>query len=173
MSRQRFWSLNRLVVLVLVGGFATLLVEIRALHQDVLGEHRIAWAPIVYSGVMAVAGLVGLLTWERGGRRLLFWAFALGLVIGPVGFWYHNGGHPVRGVEQALAAWRKPVGDSSGEDKAFESGAEGEHASAPPTLAPLAFAGLGMLGMLACSRRLQPGSSEPVRGAAVAETPPG
>src|SRR5262249_10563760 len=135
--------------------------------------HRIAWAPIVYSGVMVVAGVVGLLTWEWGGRRGMFWGFALGLVIGPVGFSYHNHGHPVRGVEQALAAWEKPVGGSSGGEKASESGAEGEHASAPPTLAPLAFAGLGMLGMLACSRRLQPGSSEPVRGAALAETPPG
>lgn len=90
---MKFWTLNKLVVLALIGAFSTLLFELRFQHQAVLGEHLIAWSPIIYSGLMAIISLAALFFWERGGRRVLFWAFAAALIVGTVGFWQHNEEH--------------------------------------------------------------------------------
>jgi len=161
------WTLNHLVVLLLMGAFALLLIEVRSLHHAVLREHAIAWAPIAYSGLMLVAIAIAVPLWDRGGRRALFWAFAPALVIGPVGCWFHNDGRPLHGLGRELAAWARPIGPPAGEESQ-ESGAQPAHEDAPedeggpPALAPLAIAGLGLLGMLACARRFQP--PEPVGG---------
>ncbi|MBX6312232.1 MAG: hypothetical protein IRY99_04835 [Isosphaeraceae bacterium] len=206
--------MSRLIVLVLLGSFALLLIEIRYLHQSVLGDQKIAWTPIVYSGLMLIIGVAGLIGWHHGGRRVLFWAFALGLLVGPLGFWYHNMGHPLVGLRNELAAWTQPVGPAEGEHGPAAGGEEpapeggghaqgeghhgeekpspdqepaagaahgegeghesdqphghgGDHVAleGPPALAPLSFFGLGLLGMLACARRLQPPTPAPEAGA--------
>jgi len=162
MAGKTGWTLNHAVVLILAGGFALLLIEVRYLHQEVLREHRIAWAPIVYSGLMLAASLVALPLWDRGGRRALFWAFLPALVIGPTGFWFHNHGQPWQGVKTELAAWSHPVGgaEDAGSQGAGAHGGDHDEGNAdeggPPALAPLAIAGLGLLGMAACARRSQP-----------------
>ncbi len=109
MAPRSLWTLNKLVVLTLLGGYVLLLVEVRAAHQDVLGGHPIAWTPIVFSGLMVLLGVAGLLGWEKGGRRLLFWAFAVSLFVGALGVWIHNDGHPLKGVMGELSAWKRPV----------------------------------------------------------------
>jgi hypothetical protein len=185
MTRRSGWSLNHLVVLLLAGAFTQLLIEVRYFHHEVLREHAIAWAPIAYSALMLVAIAIAAPFWDRGGRRALFWALAPAPVIGPVGYWFHNDGRPLQGLENELAAWARPIGlpevegrhqeatagpargDRSGhEPRAAEEsrgtdphrGEEAAHddEGGPPALAPLAIAGLGLLGMLACARRFQP-----------------
>jgi hypothetical protein len=166
---------NRIVIIVLLGAFALLLIEVRYLHDEVLKEHRISWTPIVYSGVVLVAGILALFFWDRGGRRLLFWVFAPALVIGPVGWWFHNDGQPWQGLKRELAVWAHPLGGES--PTGHEGHAEGARSAAdtaagddvmegsggPPALAPLMIAGLGLLGMLACARRFQPETVVPPR----------
>ena len=173
---MKFWTLNKWIALGILGAFATLLLELRFDHRHVLGEHWQAWAPLIYSGIMLVAGSIALARWERGGRVVLFWGFALALAVGSVGFWMHTMGQPVKNVERILAAWSQPINaehehnqssegahtedaHTQSQDKPNES-AEGGHSEAalekPPVLAPLAFCGLGLLGMLACARRFQP-----------------
>ena len=142
MPLQSFLKLNKLLVLVLLGGYVITVLEVRYVHDDILKEHRIAWTPIIYSLTMALLGAVALAFWERGGRRFLFWGFALGMVIGPVGFWLHTGGQPFQGVLSLLSVWGRSVGAA-------------ESLGGPPALAPLSLSGLGMLGMLACARRFQ------------------
>ena len=142
MPLQSFLKLNKLLVLVLLGGYVITVLEVRYVHDDILKEHRIAWTPIIYSLTMALLGAVALAFWERGGRRVLFWGFALGMVIGPLGFWLHTGGHPFQGVLSLLSVWARPIGAEEGP-------------GGPPALAPLSLSGLGMLGMLACARRFQ------------------
>jgi len=83
---------------------------------------------------------LGLLFWRRGGRGVLKGFYFLAIVIGLVGFWYHTNGKPVRAVKHDLSAWIRKIPD---EDK-------------PPAFAPLAFAGFGLLGVLACAKRFQP-----------------
>ena len=69
--------------------------------------------------------------------------FGLALALGAVGVWFHAGGHPVRALGQVAGAWLLPPGHDGGV----------EVGSAPPVLAPGAFAGIGLLGLLACLRR--------------------
>ena len=47
-------SLGQMVVLVLLGAFTLILLEVRYMHEKVLSEHTIAWVPIIYSGLMLV-----------------------------------------------------------------------------------------------------------------------
>ena len=140
MAQRGFWTLNQLLVLALTAGFAALVLDLRSEHIDVVRKHWTPWIPIGYSGLMVVVGAVGLASWARGGRQLLLAAFATAFVVGGLGFWLHNDGHPLSVVGNMLAAWTQPL----------------HHAKGPPQLAPLAFVGLGLLGLLACARRWQP-----------------
>jgi hypothetical protein len=139
MNTSRFWTLNKIIVLLLIGGFGVVLVQVRYDHRSVVGEHPVAWIPIAYSILMIVASAFGLLFWSRGGRQVLLVGFLLAILVGLVGFWYHTNGRLVRSVQHELSAWVRKIPD---EDK-------------PPALAPLAFAGFGILGGLACAKRFQ------------------
>ena len=127
----------------MIGGFAILLVQVRYDHRSVVAGEAIAWVPIVYSSLMIVASVLGLLLWSRGGREALFVGFLLAILVGLVGYWFHTNGRLVRSVQHELSAWVRKIPD---EDK-------------PPALAPLAFAGFGILGALACAKRFQPPTS--------------
>jgi hypothetical protein len=139
MASNSIVTLNKLVVLVLVGGFAMLVAEIRFEHVDVLREDWRGWIPIAYSALMVVLGLGGLAFWKRGGRQVLLFAFAVAFVIGGLGFWFHTHGQPLPSLTYVLSAWTQQL----------------RHQDGPPALAPLSFAGLGMIGVLACLRRFQ------------------
>jgi hypothetical protein len=116
------------------------LVQVRFDHRSVMGEDAIAWIPIIYSILIMVASVVGLLLWNRGGRQVLFVGFLIAILVGLTGFWFHTNGRLVRSVQHEFSAWVRRIPD---EDK-------------PPALAPLAFAGFGILGALACAKRFQP-----------------
>jgi hypothetical protein len=122
LKKPKFWTLNKALVLALMGGFGLVLVQVRYDHRSVVGDNAIAWIPIVFSILMIVASAVGLLFWTRGGRQTLLVGFLLAIPVGLAGYW-------VRKIPD--------------DDK-------------PPALAPLAFAGFGVLGALACAKRFQP-----------------
>jgi len=126
----------------LVGGAAFLLFELRFEHREVLGETWASWIPLVYCSLTLVAGGIALLRWRTWGRRALSGLFALGIVVGALGFGFHTGGHLLDGLRDVLGAWRIPLGQDGG----IKMG------SRPPALAPLAFCGLGTLGLLVCER---------------------
>jgi hypothetical protein len=123
-----------------MGGFGVVLVQVRFDHRSIVGEDLIPWIPIVYSFFMISVSALGLLFWHRGGRQVLLIGFLLAIVVGMTGFWYHTNGRLVRSVQHEFSAWVRKIPD---EDK-------------PPALAPLAFAGFGILGALACAKRFQP-----------------
>lgn len=130
----RFWTLNKVLVLLLAGAFLGLTGDLRYEHVDKVRHYWTAWIPIAYSGAMVIVCLVCLFLWERSGRVALCYAFALSIVVGLLGFWLHNQGHLFRDLVDVLGAWIRPE----------------HHANTPPTLAPLSFCGLGVLGVLAC-----------------------
>ena len=132
-------TLSKLIVIGLLGALSLLLVEIRFEHREALGEAWQSWIPLAYCSAMLVLSAVALTRWDRGGRQVLLLGFAAALLVGLLGLWFHSKGHPISGVLQVFAAWALRPGDSGG----IKTGE-------PPVLAPLAFVGLGSMGVLAC-----------------------
>jgi hypothetical protein len=137
-TRPDRWPLPRVLVLVLANAFFGLMIDIRMEHVDAVHERGIAWPPIVYSGVMAIACLAAAVYWSKTARLLLLPLFLLAFLIGGMGFYFHNQGHVSEVLETSVTAWTDP---------------KMTHSDGPPQFAPLAFAGLGALGVLATARR--------------------
>lgn len=53
------WPLNRILLLVLLAGFLTLLLDIHIEHANRFRKFWQAWIPIYYSAAMALTCLVG------------------------------------------------------------------------------------------------------------------
>ena len=139
------WSLNRIIVLLLLGGLASLMIDIRWEHRVELGRQWQTWIPLVYIGLMLIAGGFGLYKWNSWGRRVLQIGFSVALIVGALGVWFHSKGDPVGNFRRVLTAWMVPVGTNGGV----------KIGSSPPEMAPMAFVGLGLIGLLCCSRRFQ------------------
>ena len=132
---------DRRLAAALLGGVALLMAELRFEHREVLGETWRSWIPLVYSAATLLAGGIALLRWNGQARRALAVLFGLGIAVGLVGFWFHTDGHLFAGLRNVLLAWRVPLGQDGG----IKMGSQ------PPALAPLAFCGLGTLGVLVCA----------------------
>ena len=139
------WSLNRIIVLLLLGGLASLMIDIRWEHRVELGRQWQTWIPLVYIGLMLIAGGVGIYKWNSWGRRVIQVGLSLALIVGVLGVWFHSKGDPVGSFRRVLTAWMVPLGTNGG----VKTG------STPPEMAPLAFVGLGLIGLLCCSRRFR------------------
>jgi hypothetical protein len=135
--------IEKRIAAVLLGGAAFLLAEVRFEHREVLAETWRSWIPLTCAALILAAGIPAWIRWEGRGRKLLAVLFALSVAVGLLGAWFHSGGRPDRGVARVLSAWALPAGRDGGQ----------KPGSAPPVLAPLAFCGLGMLGLLACAGR--------------------
>src|SRR3954469_2709630 len=125
----------------LLGGALMLLAEIRFEHREVLGETWRGWIPLGFLALLLAVGGPAWLKWRSGGRKVLSALFAGAIVVGAAGFWFHSGGRPARAMQRIASAWSLKPGDDGGE----------KPGGAPPALAPLAFVGLGLLGVLACA----------------------
>lgn len=141
---------DRLLAALVIGGAASLLLELRFEHRDALAHEPGSWIPLAYCAVLVLAGAVALFRWRSWGRPALGSLFALGIVVGLCGVWFHNGGHPFEAFSTIFAAWRGlKIGDR------------------PPPLAPLSFCGLGAIGALVCfQKREAPGGGEGSHSAA-------
>src|SRR5438067_690889 len=128
---------------VLLSGAAFLLVEVRFEHRGVLGETWRGWIPLTCAALLIAAGIPAWLAWGRWGRKLLTALFALTAAVGLLGAWFHSDGRPDRAAARVVSAWTLPPGQNGGQ----------KPGSSPPALAPLAFSGLGMLGLLVCAGR--------------------
>jgi hypothetical protein len=132
---------ERRLAAALLAGAAFLLLEIRFEHREVLGETWHAWIPLASAALLILLGVPAWLLWRKGGRKLLLALFAAAATLGPVGAWFHSDGRPLDAVLRVAAAWTLKPGASGGE----------KPGRSPPALAPLAFSGLGLLGVLVCA----------------------
>ena len=139
-SRDR-WPLARVLILILAGAFVGLMADIRVEHVDVVRDHAIAWLPIFYSGFMMIACLIAFLFWNKTARLIMIPLFLAAFIIGGLGFYFHNDGNFKQVLKTSINAWTDPTMN---------------HPDAPPQDAPLAFAGLGVLGVLASLKRFNP-----------------
>ena len=144
---------DRRLAAALVAGAALLLVELRFEHREALGETWAAWLPIAHAAAMVLFGSLAIVRWRAGGRRILATLSAAAVAVGLLGLWFHSGGHPFRAAKQVFAVWLVRPGLDGGV----------KPGSRPPALAPLAYCGLGALGLLVSGR-----PARAVRGPAAA-----
>jgi hypothetical protein len=139
-ARTQFdrWPLTRVLVFLLANGFLGLAIDIRVEHVDVVHEHAIAWLPIIYSCVMSVACLIAFVFWNKRSRLVMLPLFLAAFLVGGMGFYLHNHGNLRKVVTSSVGAWTNANMDRS---------------DGPPQTAPLAFVGLGMIGILTSLRR--------------------
>jgi hypothetical protein len=136
-------ALNKLIVGILLAGFLLLSTEIRFEHRNVLATKWEPWIPVVYTLVAAVLGFAGLFFWKKGGRKFLMFIFAAAMVVGMLGTWFHSKGKPLTIIPQVVSVWMLKPGTTM--SQAVEN--------SPPVLAPSAFIGLGLLGLVACWKK--------------------
>jgi hypothetical protein len=132
------WPLARVFILILAGAFAGLKVDIRVEHVDVARERSVAWLPIIYSGFMTIACSAAFVFWNKTARLIMILLFLVALVIGGLGFYLHNHGDLKQVIRTSVSAWTDP---------------KMNHSDAPPQVAPLAFSGLRVIGILASLKR--------------------
>ncbi len=137
-------SKERLILLLLCGGFLTLGIEVRYLHRDIVSDHWVGWIPIVLSALSAI----GCLAAAFGGSGLRTTAsivFALGFLAGFGGVYYHTELKPepfLRLVTETGSGGHSHDGhEGSGESSDVP-------AEEPPALAPLSLSGLCAVGFV-------------------------
>ncbi|HMZ52067.1 MAG TPA: hypothetical protein PK988_07355 [Candidatus Sumerlaeota bacterium] len=119
----------------LIGGYVMLVLDIRFEHRRVL-EHPQPWIPIIYSLTMVLLGGICWGLWKRQWARYALVAlFAGSIAVGLLGVWFHVDESLVEDVKQLFSVWKTTGNPGIG----FR----------PPLLAPLSFAGLGILGVIA------------------------
>jgi hypothetical protein len=129
------------IVSLTLGGFATLLLEIRHEHRVVLGETWRAWIPLACAAAVLLLGAIALARWSHATRRALAIGFGAAIAVGLLGMYFHGG---PRGVRRILRSWTLRPGNDGGTLPGSD----------PPPLAPLAFCGLGAVGLAACRGRM-------------------
>lgn len=136
-------SMNRLIAFLVAGGFLFLFIETRIEHHDVLSEKLIAYAPIVFSALGFIIASLAAFKWQEKWIRVLHIYLFLALAVGLGGMYFHN--------EDRL----KGKADTSSEikDDDMQEDEKNVEETTPPILAPVAFTGLGVVGLLGTYRR--------------------
>lgn len=131
---------DKLILLVLAGGFLTLAVEVRYLHRNVLAENWQSIIPILF-GPLAAFACGFALTGSRLSRWLCTLLMALGVGVGMLGTFLHSEGE-VDPFARLLTASITARANGGEEERAEEAESE------PPVLAPLSLSGLSAVGLL-------------------------
>jgi hypothetical protein len=137
-SARNRWPLARVLILILAGGFPGLMMDIRVEHVEAVREYSVAWLPIIYCGLMTIACSIALRFWNKTARFIMLPLFVIAFAIGGLGFYFHNQGDLKKVIRSSVHAWTDPHMNRS---------------DGPPQVAPLAFAGLGAIGILASLKR--------------------
>lgn len=142
------FSINRLIAFLVAGGFLFLLIETRIEHDEVLGEKLAAYVPLVFSAIGFVLALLAALKWQEKWIRILHVYLFFALAVGLGGIYFHNEDR-LQGKNGVASEVKEESEESEENEKRKESEAE----KTPPILAPIAFAGLGAVGLLGTYRR--------------------
>lgn len=133
---------DKLILLVLAGGFLMLAVEIRYMHREVIADHWQGVIPLVFAPLAVVAcGLA--ITGSRFGRWVCSLFMVLGVGVGALGAWLHSEGE-AESFARLLTASITARANGGEHEEEREVEGEGE----PPVLAPLSLSGLSAIGLL-------------------------
>jgi predicted RND superfamily exporter protein len=130
-------SLRKALVGFLAASCLFLFVEVLYEHREIVSERPIAFAPLVVSALAVLVSLWAFAKWQPQAQKALQVVSVLLLLVGLAGIYFHNA-ERLKGEhhEEEHEAVEHGKGESHG---------EGEHT---PPLAPLAFSGMGILGLI-------------------------
>ena len=117
-------SRERLLCVVLAGGYLFLLGDTWIEHLDAVKDHPQAWIPRITAVVLCLVLIATMVRWTPTMRKVAVGFLAASALVGLVGFYFHNA-------------------------ERFAEGFNFQHMLFPPLLAPFAFTGQGLLGMVA------------------------
>ena len=145
-SNKKFlssFSINRLIAYIVAGGFIFLLIETRIEHHEVMNEKLVACVPMIVSAVGVLLASLAAFLWKPKLIRVLHFYLILTMLVGLGGMFFHN--------EDRFEAKHQEETELR-DDASHEHDAQ-QHEEHPPMLAPFAFVGLGVVGLLGTSRR--------------------
>ncbi len=121
--------LQRVLALVLTGGYAFLLADTLIEHQGTFIDHPLALTPPVTAALGCVLLALAAANWSESLRRAAVYFGGIAMLVGLVGLVLHNEDR-VEALAEGAVNW-----------------------FTPPLLAPAAFCGLGLITILALARR--------------------
>jgi hypothetical protein len=156
---MKTFSLNRLIVVLVAGGFAFLLVETRLEHLDVINHHPLAVLPLAFSFIGLVLAAITAWRWKEPAIRALQVFLMLVALVGVTGLVLHNSDR-FEGEQHEMGALPPEQLKDAGPPKEGTNGNQGQPPRPrkkhfPPMLAPTAFIGIAAVGLLGTSRRWQ------------------
>ena len=127
-------TLNRILVAVAVAGFVFLFADSIIEHWDILKKEPMSLVPVITSVIGILITLVTFIAWKNRWIKILQTFLFVVLCVGAAGVYFH-------------------ISDSD-EDEKTEAVKEPKHEEKEkPLLAPLAFAGVAVVGLLGTARK--------------------
>lgn len=134
----KHYSLSRLLVLVATVGFAFLLADTIIEHWEILKREPMAVVPVIFSGIGLIIGWIAVLRWNGQWIRTVRIVLLGSFLVAAAGFYLHV----VEDDDDEATIARVQQKEQKEKDK--------------PLLAPFAFGGVAVVGLLGTARRWQP-----------------
>jgi hypothetical protein len=131
----RNFSINRLLVLTASAGFAFLLADTIIEHIDIFNSEIMSFIPPVFSLVGAIIGLITVYKWEPRNIRIMHLFLFLSFIVAAAGLYFHV------------------AEEENDENLTVEERIHEEKEKPTPLLAPLAFGGIAVVGLLGTCRK--------------------
>ncbi len=131
------YTLNRLLVLTASAGFAFLLADTIIEHLGTFNQEIMTYIPPIFSLIGVIIGLIAVYKWKSGIIRVMHMFLFLSFIVAAAGFYLH-------------VAEEKDDDNLTMEQRLHE-----ENEKDKPLLAPLAFGGVAVVGLLGTSRKLE------------------
>jgi hypothetical protein len=129
------YSLNKLLILVTIFGFAFLLADTTIEHWDVFNDEIMAFIPVVFSFLGLAIGIIAIIIWKDKTIRFLQIFLIASFLVAGAGLYFH-----IEEEEDQL-------------NLAMEEREHEENEKDKPLMAPLAFGGIAIVGLLGTARK--------------------
>ena len=128
------FSINRLLVLFATIAFAFFTIDSAIEHKDVLHKEAMAYVPIVFGFIGLLLGTIAVIQWKNSIIKAFQLFLILSIFVGVLGFYLH-------------------VKEDDDDDAKSDAVKTEQQEKDKPPLAPLSFAGVGILGLLGTARK--------------------
>jgi hypothetical protein len=150
------FTINRIIVFLVAGGFGFLFIETLMEHTGILEAHPQVYIPIIFSAIGFALAVATAVIWKEPLIKILHVYLFASLLVSFGGLYFHN--------EDRLEGEEPRSGELSAgvnaETRYRQKNGEAElhikprgRKKLPPMLAPLAFAGLTTMGLVGTLRK--------------------